>query len=248
MNRFLAIAFCLLVVLPRGAEGTAFVFEEMTCDYPVNLYVEDATCGGSSDVCYFGDTLYVEGTVGLATDLHSQYMCVKTKACFMGVNFICKTYNKKINVCGDLGLVSMDGTTCPNKANYYFDAKVQLPGQGDLTLGSGKYSRHIQCARSTLLSSTSHGMAASFFPGWWMTAYITVSDCGGESSGFGCQASFSAVSTATNNVATGVVLFGVGALVFAIARKRRVGTIDLAREEQLLEGNFEMMADKSVKV
>jgi len=81
-----------------------------------------------------------------------------------------------------------------------------------------------------------------------VTAKITVSDCDDASFSFDCQASFTAVSTAESNVATGVVLFGVGALVYAIAKKRRVGTIDLAREEELLEGNFEMMADKSVRV
>jgi len=138
MNRLLALAFCFFAVLPRGAEGTAFVFDEMTCDYPVNLYVEDATCSGNSEVCNFGDTFYVEGTIGLATSLHSQTMCVKVKTCFMGVNFICKTYNEQIDVCNDLGLTSMDGTTCPNAADYNFDSKLTLPGKGDLALGSGK--------------------------------------------------------------------------------------------------------------
>lgn len=62
-----------------------------------------------------------------------------------------------------------------------------------------------------------------------------------------CYAKFAAVSTAESKTTSGAVLFGVGVLVYAIARKRRVATIDLNKEEQLLEGNFEMMPEQIVQ-
>ena len=83
-----------------------------------------------------------------------------------------------------------------------------------------------------------------------MTAYITVADCEDASSAFGCQARFTAIPE-FSDVGTGAVLFGVGALAFFVARKRRAATIDLAKEEQLLDqagGNFEMMTDRGVRV
>ena len=71
MDRFLSLTLCLLAVyFPRGVDGTAFVLDEMTCSYPVNLYVENVKCGSSSgDACNFGDLLYVDGTVGLGVSL-----------------------------------------------------------------------------------------------------------------------------------------------------------------------------------
>ena len=139
MDRFLSLTICLLAVyFPRGVDGTAFVLDEMTCSYPVNLYVENVKCGSSSgDACNFGDLLYVDGTVGLGVSLDSSTMCSTVKACFLGSTLFCKTYTAQIDLCNDLGLTSMDGTACPNAADYNFEVKVQLPGQGAYQLGTG---------------------------------------------------------------------------------------------------------------
>ena len=141
MDRFLLSAICLLMaVFSRGVDGTAFVFDNMTCDSPVNLYIESVTCGSSSsDRCTFGDVLHATGTLGLSSSLTYSSMCSTVKARFLNSTVLSQTYDVPIDVCDDLGLKSMDGTACPGAADYYFDTKFQLPGQGSYTLGSGMY-------------------------------------------------------------------------------------------------------------
>jgi len=77
-------------------------------------------------------------------------------------------------------------------------------------------------------------------------------DCDSDYSrvSFECQASFSAVSTAESTATAGAALFGIGALAFLMARKRRKATIDLAKEEEKadLDGHFEMMSEQGVRV
>jgi hypothetical protein len=251
MGRLLFSAICLLMAaLPRGVDGTAFVFNNMTCNSPVNLYVEKVTCGSSSSSrCNFGDLLYAEGTLGLSDSLKYSSMCSTVRACFLGSSFVCQTYEVPIDVCNDLGLKSMDGTSCPNAADYYFDAKVQLPGQGSLFLGSGTITLLIGMESPEFFEKLCL-LTLQFIepiPGWWITTDIVLANCGSEVSIVECHAKFTAVSTAESNVATSAVLLGVGFLVYVIARKRRVATIDLRKEEQFLEGNFEMMPDHSVQ-
>lgn len=87
------------------------------------------------------------------------------------------------------------------------------------------------------------------FLGWWVTVYITLTDVSDDNFSFKCKTSFSAVSTADSATTAGAAIIGAGILAFMLARRRRVGKIDLIKEEQAVaEGHFEMMSDNGVRV
>ena len=92
--------------------------------------------------------------------------------------------------------------------------------------------------------------------GWFVGVTINVADPNPyRNINFQCSATFTAQSDSNGNYSTTSIISGaalIGVLVVLVAtRKRRVATIDLAREEQRAgesTSGFEMMSDAGVRV
>lgn len=88
------------------------------------------------------------------------------------------------------------------------------------------------------------------FLGWWLTSDVTIDDCETGYQYTTCSASFKAVYSSSSTAAfVGFSAVGLVALVGALyQRKRRVGRINLSKEEELLQNGqstsgFEMMSE-----
>jgi len=222
----------LLSLLPISISATGFTYNnDFKCDSPVSMSVTSLDCGdGYDSVCEFGDELSASGGLSLKSAMPSK-TCVTLRNCFMGVKFICKSYNEgNIDMCTLLGMESSsDDVACPAAGDYTFASEsIKIPDV-DMNLGSG----------------------------WWVTSYVTVADCDDDEDVFTkCQASFKAVSSGKSSSSEAAALVGVSALVALLyyhkRRQRTVAVIDLAHEERIMDdsrtGHFEMMSDSVVRV
>jgi hypothetical protein len=232
MRLLLLIIAVLTTSLELVVVATSFTYNnDMKCQSPASIAITELGCGGDdSSVCDFGDRLEAQGTLTLSQDIPDD-VCLTLSNCFMGISFICKTYqHDKVNLCNEMNLDSAsDGSSsqCPYAGTYTFDADVTIPDLGnDVSLGSG----------------------------WWVTSKIALKDCDSGSKFTSCKLSFSAVSSGSSSATAYFVGFSALGLVAAVAvllqkrRRRRVtARIDLQREEQQIiaaEGtNYERMHD-----
>lgn len=132
----------LLVLLLSNTVGAAYIKYngDFNCSYPVMVTVDSMTCDGE-EYCRFGDEMDVSGSMTLEENLPSSEMCVTTKACLLGLDWMCKTYKETMNVCNAVGISGdYDGTPCPNAGAFFFGSTVQLPGKPNYAIGSGKSS------------------------------------------------------------------------------------------------------------
>jgi LPXTG-motif cell wall-anchored protein len=91
--------------------------------------------------------------------------------------------------------------------------------------------------------------------GWWVKVKMNVANCNPyKEFSFQCTTTFSAVNSDSGYTSTSSMMISgaalLGVLAFVATRKRRVASIDLAREEQqageCTAGDFEMMSDSGV--
>ncbi|GAX12761.1 hypothetical protein FisN_15Hh240 [Fistulifera solaris] len=218
---FLILAFAS----KQALAATGFRYQDnASCESPVSLSVDSFACGGEEDgddVCNFGGSLEVTGTLSATEDFPEQ-SCLTLKTCFMGINFFCRSYTETANLCESLQLQSTDGARCPSAGEYTFTGNMKIPSPNLMNLGSG----------------------------WWLTTDVTVDDCESGYQYTTCSASFKAVSSSSSTAAfVGLSAVGLAALIGALyQRKRRVGRINLSKEEELLQSGqsisgFEMMSE-----
>jgi hypothetical protein len=166
MTRILMIAFLLQVFVSDAT--TSFMYgNDMTCESPVSISVEDASCGKNGGVCTFGDELHTYGTVTLKSDLSSSNLCVSIKACLNGKSWLCKTYTDEIDACNDMNLQGVNGQKCPSAGTYTFDADVTIPGS-NLNLSNGRYMNFFFCQHlSCLVLQTQISERDNVLPYFW---------------------------------------------------------------------------------
>lgn len=108
---------------------------DLTCDSPVSITVDSLTCGNDL-VCAFGDHVEATGSLSVSSAIPDQ-ICLKTKACFMSLNFFCREYTQDwVDPCSVMYLQSYN-TQCPNAGDYSFAADVLIPEYDELNLYGG---------------------------------------------------------------------------------------------------------------
>ncbi len=134
---FLILAFAS----KQALAATGFRYQDnASCESPVSLSVDSFACGGEEDgddVCNFGGSLEVTGTLSATEDFPEQ-SCLTLKTCFMGINFFCRSYTETANLCESLQLQSTDGARCPSAGEYTFTGNMKIPSPNLMNLGSGK--------------------------------------------------------------------------------------------------------------
>jgi hypothetical protein len=149
-NRF--VTAYLLLVSAQLVAGTYFVNNgDANCTYPVSASINDISCSNGSEnrtvdasFCTFGDTMFISGEITLEESLPSSDMCVTTKLCFFGVDFLCTSSTKTMDVCNAVGVSNEnDGTACPNAGTFYFGTSTKVPWKPYIRLGSGKMEAQV---------------------------------------------------------------------------------------------------------
>jgi hypothetical protein len=148
----IVLPFLLLAV----ASATYFELDSSpTCPNSGLVLDVAMTCSSSGKTaCNFGDTATVTGYLSVPSSGMSDYVTLKNKACFMGVqsSYTCENHNEDVSLCS---LFNLGQYGCPAAGNYTLDGTFTVPTyNGTMDLGSFWWSKYLAGHRKVLFACT----------------------------------------------------------------------------------------------